>query len=108
TSLLLHYRPDCVSADHRRLPPCPDLVPQRPFLLAARAAALLGRRALADELRFVARAVGWMQLRPFPGYTGSPHHATAPAGSLSILCPLLPDKYPPQPVHACTLFRPRE
>jgi hypothetical protein len=24
-----------------------------------------------------------------------------------IFCPLLPEKYPPQPVRACPLFRPR-
>jgi hypothetical protein len=28
--------------------------------------------------------------------------------SIFILCPLLPDKYPPQPVLACALFRARE
>jgi hypothetical protein len=28
--------------------------------------------------------------------------------SVFILCPLLPQKYPPQPVRACALFRPRQ
>lgn len=28
--------------------------------------------------------------------------------SVFILCPLLPAKYPPQPVLRCPLFRPRE
>ncbi len=28
--------------------------------------------------------------------------------SVYIACPLLPDKYPPQPVLRCPLFRPRE
>jgi hypothetical protein len=28
--------------------------------------------------------------------------------SVFILCPLLPNKYPPQPVRACPLFRPRD
>lgn len=28
--------------------------------------------------------------------------------STFILCPLLPDKYPPQPVLRCALFRPKE
>ncbi len=27
--------------------------------------------------------------------------------STFILCPLLPQKYPPQPVRACALFRPK-
>jgi hypothetical protein len=41
------------------------------------------------------------------------HRCAAPpryvrsATSLFILCPLLPQKYPPQPVRACPLFTPR-
>lgn len=27
--------------------------------------------------------------------------------SVFIMCPVLPQKYPPQPVRACGLFRPR-
>jgi hypothetical protein len=30
------------------------------------------------------------------------------ATSIFILCPLLPQKYPPQPVRTCALFRPRD
>jgi hypothetical protein len=30
------------------------------------------------------------------------------ATSLFILCPLLPSKYPPQPVLRCALFKPKE
>jgi len=39
------------------------------------------------------------------------HRCAAPpryvrgANSLFILCPLLPNKYPPQPVRRCALFR---
>jgi hypothetical protein len=42
------------------------------------------------------------------------HRCAAPpryvrsATSVFILCPLLPIKYPPQPVRQCPLFRPRE
>jgi hypothetical protein len=41
------------------------------------------------------------------------HRCAAPAryvrtaSSTFILCPLLPEKYPPQPVRSCPLFRPR-
>jgi hypothetical protein len=41
------------------------------------------------------------------------HRCAAPpkyvrgATSVFILCPLLPNKYPPQPVLACDLFKPR-
>jgi hypothetical protein len=42
------------------------------------------------------------------------HRCAAPpkyvktAKSTFILCPLLPGKYPPQPVRICELFRPRK
>lgn len=42
------------------------------------------------------------------------HRCAAPpryvrtATSVFIFCPLLPQKYPPQPVLGCPLFRPRE
>jgi hypothetical protein len=35
-----------------------------------------------------------------------PRYVKTPA-SVFILCPLLPNKYPRQPVKACELFRPR-
>jgi hypothetical protein len=49
---------------------------------------------------------------PFP--TSLCHRCAAPpryvqtATSIFILCPLLPEKYPRQPVLSCPLFRPRE
>ena len=49
--------------------------------------------------------------RPFPGSLC--HRCAAPpryvesARSVFILCPLLPGKYPPQPVLRCALFRER-
>ncbi len=42
------------------------------------------------------------------------HRCAAPprlvrsARSVFILCPVLPNKYPPQPVRFCPSFRPRE
>jgi hypothetical protein len=42
------------------------------------------------------------------------HRCAAPpryvrtANSVFILCPLLPQKYPPQPVMRCALFKPKE
>jgi hypothetical protein len=50
---------------------------------------------------------------PLPYPDSLCHRCAAPpryvrsARSLFILCPLLPAKYPPQPVRACALFRPR-
>lgn len=37
----------------------------------------------------------------------SPRYIRSGRGSVFILCPLLPQKYPPQPVRSCPLFRPR-
>lgn len=40
-----------------------------------------------------------------------PRYVTSRKGgkeSTYILCPLLPGKYPPQPVRHCPLFRPRD
>ena len=36
----------------------------------------------------------------------SPRYIRSGRGSVFILCPLLPQKYPPQPVRSCPLFRP--
>jgi len=49
---------------------------------------------------------------PLPFPTSLCHRCAAPPRyvqtktSTFILCPLLPGKYPPQPVLACALFRP--
>ncbi len=49
---------------------------------------------------------------PFPSSlchrcAAPPRYITSAKGSVFILCPLLPGKYPPQPVRTCQLFRPR-
>ena len=50
---------------------------------------------------------------PLPFPESLCHRCAAPpryvqsAKSVFILCPLLPIKYPPQPVRQCALFRPR-
>ncbi|MBL9007116.1 MAG: hypothetical protein JNJ46_22860 [Myxococcales bacterium] len=49
--------------------------------------------------------------RPFPDSlchrcAAPPRLVTSGRGSVFILCPLLPSKYPPQPVRSCPLFRP--
>jgi creatinine amidohydrolase len=81
TSLALHYAPASVSPRHVDLPPCPTVVPEVKMAAAARAARRLGRETLARELEFAATGLGWNALRPFPGYTGRPHLASAAAGA---------------------------
>jgi creatinine amidohydrolase len=84
TSMALHYAPDSVAPDYRTLPPCADVVPDGKFVLAARMARAMGAERLARELTFAAAGVGWNALRPFPGYTGRPHRATAQAGAVFV------------------------
>lgn len=82
TSIALALAPETVSSDYTTLPPCPDLVPDPRFLRLARAAAgpLLIGQSFARECRLVATALGWNALRPFPGYTSEPAHASVIAG----------------------------
>ncbi len=83
TSLALHYAPETVDPSYVDLAPCPVYAPQRAFDLAAKAAARLGHTRLAAELRFAAWGTGWKVIAPRAGgYTGSPHRATAAAGSV--------------------------
>jgi creatinine amidohydrolase len=81
TSLTLHYAPESVSPSHKKLPPCPPIVPDRLMLALARLARGFGRTVLATELEFAALAMGWYAVRPFPGYSGRPHLANARSGS---------------------------
>jgi creatinine amidohydrolase/Fe(II)-dependent formamide hydrolase-like protein len=81
TSVTLHYAPESVSPDYTRLPPCPRLTPQPGMLALSKAARLVGKTRLADELGFAASGMGWYALRPFPGYTSRPHLANAKSGA---------------------------
>jgi len=50
---------------------------------------------------------------PFPSSlchrcAAPPRYIRSSKGSVFIMCPLLPNKYPPQPVRSCPLFRPQE
>lgn len=48
---------------------------------------------------------------PFPAslchLCQSPRYIRSGKGSVFVLCPLLPEKYPRQPVRTCALFSPR-
>ncbi len=81
TSLTMHYAPETVDDCYRELPPCPDFTPVPALQAAAKAAKAVGRRRLAMELEFAALGMAWMQLDPFPGYSGRPHRATPDAGA---------------------------
>ena len=49
---------------------------------------------------------------PFPSSlchrcAAPPRYIKSGKGSVFIMCPLLPNKYPPQPVRSCPLFHPK-
>lgn len=48
---------------------------------------------------------------PFPASLchkcAAPRYIRSGKGSVFVLCPLLPEKYPRQPVRSCPLFAPR-
>jgi creatinine amidohydrolase len=87
TSLALHFAPESVHPRFAELPPCPSVQRDRALHAVALAAGGLGRSTLAQELDFAAVARGWYALRPFPGYSGMPHLASARAGKkIAKLC----------------------
>jgi len=81
TSLALHFAPERVG-DYRSLPPCPERSPVKSFLAFSRMMTFLGRRQTAAEFLLLADGLAWYGLRPFPGYTGSPHLARAESGAI--------------------------
>jgi hypothetical protein len=64
------------------------------------------------KIRAAGKRFGQVELeKPFP--ESLCHRCAAPPRyvetetSTFIMCPLLPNKYPPQPVRKCALFKPR-
>jgi creatinine amidohydrolase len=84
TSVSLHLAPESVSKDLARVPPCPAVTPDAATTALARAAERVRARELASQLRTAAHYQGWLALRPFPGYTGRPHLASAAAGRVFV------------------------
>jgi creatinine amidohydrolase len=91
TSLTLHYAPETVSPDYRNVPPCPAWRSHPAVALLANAARLAGVRDFAAEAAYAAMGLGWLALRPFPGYTGRPSLARAEVGA--ILSGLIVDTF---------------
>ncbi len=83
TSLALLLAPETVGAYHL-VPPCPGLTAKPGLTRVAALAGRLGLSALATELHFMARGLAWYGLRPFPGYAGAPHLASAEAGQAVV------------------------
>lgn len=81
TSMTLHFAPDSVDPNYKNLPPCPTVTPNANWARASRAMKRAGRDGFALELDLISYAMGWHALKPFPGYTGRPHRATAETGA---------------------------
>lgn len=81
TSVCLHYAPESVSKNLKTIPPCPPFGKDARLAFASRMAKAIGATKLARELEFGALGMGWYLLRPFPGYTGKPHHANKESGA---------------------------
>ena len=84
TSFALALAPKSVDPMHKELPDCPTITPDVALMRAARLAAKVGQAKVASELRVAAWGVGWSKLRPFPGYTGKPRHATPESGEVFV------------------------
>jgi len=76
TSLALRYAPESVDPCYKDLPPCPEVRPPLWMRLIPAGLDRLGLRRLARETEFSGVGATWYGLRPFPGYTGSPHLAS--------------------------------
>lgn len=84
TSIVLHYRPDTVAPIYKTLPACPEIKPHFVFSIIARLMGLIGLKKLEAELRFASFGLGWLKLKPLPGYTGWPHLANPETGAIFV------------------------
>lgn len=84
TSLTLALAPQSVSDSHRELPDCPEIELPAWQKAAIRGMRSLGQSNAAREVYFAAEAMAWLNLKPFPGYTGWPKYANAKSGELFV------------------------
>lgn len=90
TSLCLYLCPHTVDECYKNLPHCPDLIPDKFLSGLSKATALVGKPELAREFEFAAIGMGWVNLKPFPGYSGRPSDASADAGRFFVEENILP------------------
>ncbi len=84
TSLTLALSPQSVDRLHTNLPDCPAIeIPawQRAAIHGIRS---IGQDAAARELTYAAEAMAWLNLNPFPGYTGMPRFANRKSGEIFV------------------------
>jgi creatinine amidohydrolase len=90
TSLCLYLCPDTVSENYKAVPNCPPLIPNKAMSLVAKFFKFLGNTYLFKELSFAAIGLAWIQLRPFPGYSGTPKYSSKELGQHFVEKELIP------------------
>lgn len=88
TSVAIHLAPETVANDYTQLPPCPALPKQAAVQQLAKA--FTRAPALNKELNHLAHALGWMEMKPFLGYTSYPSLANPKAGAWFVNEMILP------------------
>lgn len=84
TSLTLALAPHTVDPSHVDLPDCPPIEIPAWQRAAIHGIKSLGQAAAARELIFAAEAMAWLNLVPFPGYTGAPRFANKKSGEVFV------------------------
>ncbi len=90
TSLCLYLCPKTVSENYNAVPDCPALIPNEKLLFIAKLFKSLGQIYLFKELRFAAIGLSWIQLKPFPGYSGTPRYSSIELGQYFVEQELIP------------------
>ncbi len=84
SSLTLALAPDSVDTSYKDLPDCPAIEIPAWQKAAIRGMRSLGQTNAAREVTFAAEAMAWLNLQPFPGYTGAPRYANARSGEYFV------------------------
>lgn len=84
TSLTLALAPEAVDAGYTDLPDCPEIEIPAWQRAAIHGIKSLGQASAARELAFAAEAMAWLNLEPFPGYTGMPRFANRKSGEVFV------------------------
>ncbi|AFM13555.1 creatininase family protein [Turneriella parva] len=84
TSLTLALAPQTVDPSYTELPDCPEIEIPAWQRAAIHGIKSLGQASAARELAFAAEAMAWLNLEPFPGYTGMPRYANRKSGDIFV------------------------
>lgn len=84
TSMTLALAPDSVDRSYVDLPDCPAIEIPAWQKAAIRGIRSIGQANAAREVVFAAEAMAWLNLQPFPGYTGSPKLANTRSGEYFV------------------------